>query len=137
VSAAKTEKVRDHNLKVRAVYDLIKEKLTGSARVSFDDTTEVELDYDNGSHDAVLHIDHRVDDKNTVSPTVNLKNGDISYGWTRKINGGSVESRLHPGDRLELDWKDNGANGAWNTKAEIPLDDHSKSKVSFSRDWNY
>ena len=61
----------------------------------------------------------------------------MKYGWVRHWNGGSLESEYTPGDKLALSWKDNGANGQWTTKADIPLENQSNTKVSFSRDWNY
>ena len=61
----------------------------------------------------------------------------MKYGWTRNWTGGSLESEYTPGDKLSLAWKDNGANGQWTTKADIPIENQSNTKVSFSRDWNY
>jgi hypothetical protein len=101
-----------------------------------DDTT-VKLEYDNVDKNALLSVSQKLDASNTVKPTISLKNGDMSYGWTRSWTGGSVDTTYFPGDRVDVEWKDNGANGVWTTKAEIPVDDHSATKISFSRDFNY
>jgi hypothetical protein len=55
----------------------------------------------------------------------------------RNINGGKLGTRLHPGEKVDITWEDNGANGVWTTKAEVPLENTGNTKVSFSRDWAY
>jgi hypothetical protein len=58
-----------------------------------------------------------VDDRNTVEPSISLKSGHMTYGWTRALNGGgSVQAVYNPGETVDVTWKDNGANGVWNTK---------------------
>jgi len=110
--------------------------LSTRTRVSVDDT-QVELQYDNADKDPVLVVNHKIDDRNSVNPSISLKSGAVTYGWNRKINGGSLDTKLHPGDKVEISWEDNGASGVWKTTAEVPLDNTANTKVSFSRDWNY
>ena len=61
----------------------------------------------------------------------------MKYGWTRKWSGGSADLELTPGDKLNIAWKDQGANGIWTTKAEVPINDQAKSKISFAHEWTY
>ena len=84
-----------------------------------------------------MAVSHQLDAKNAFSPSVSLKNGAVKYGWVRKWSGGSADLKLTPGEKLTVEWKDQGANGVWTTKAEIPVNDQSKSKISFSHDWTY
>jgi len=125
-----------NRLNVGAVYDLIQKKLSTKTSMVVDDT-KVELQYDNVDLNPVLHVSHKLDDTNSVKPSISLKSGAMTYGWDRKINGGTLGATLHPGDKVEVTWEDNGANGVWTTKAEVPLDNTANTKVSFSRDWNY
>ena len=84
-----------------------------------------------------MAVSHQLDAKNAFSPSVSLKNGAVKYGWVRKWSGGSADLKLTPGDKLTVEWKDQGANGVWTTKAEIPVNDQAKSKISFAHDWTY
>ena len=136
VAAETSTNVNGNKLNLGAVYDLIQKKLSTRTRMQVEDT-QVEIAYDNADRDPVLHVNHRVDDHNSVNPSISLKSGAMTYGWNRKINGGTLGTKLHPGDKVEISWEDNGANGVWTTKAEVPLDNTQNTKVSFSRDWNY
>lgn len=136
VAAETSTNLNGNKLNLGAVYDLVQKKLSTKTRMTVEDT-DVELQYDNADRDPVLAVSHKLDDKNTVSPTISLKSGAMTYGWNRKIAGGSLGTKLHPGDKVEVTWEDSGANGIWTTKAEVPLDNHANTKVSFSRDWNY
>ena len=128
--------VKGNKLNLEGTYNLIEDKISGRAELNVDDTA-VEISYDNQAKDPILAVSHKVNDRNSVNPSVSLKNGAMKYGWTRKWNGGSLESELTHGNKVSLTWKDSGANGAWTTKADIPLEDQSNTKVSFSRDRNY
>tara|TARA_B110000090_G_scaffold197541_1_gene235591 strand:+ start:211 stop:864 length:654 start_codon:yes stop_codon:yes gene_type:complete len=136
VSASTEQELNGNKWNIGAAYNMLKKTVSGSTDLTVDDTT-VTLTYDTCDKDPVLNVDHKLDDNNSVSPTMSLKSGDMSYGWTRKINGGKFGSRLFPGDRVDLTWEDEGASGVWTTKAEVPLDNAANSKISFSRDWNY
>jgi len=136
VAAETSTTLNGNRLNLGAVYDLLQKKLSTRTRMTVEDT-DVEVRYDNSDRDPVLAVSHKLDDKNTVAPSISLKTGAMTYGWNRKINGGNLGTKLHPGEKVELTWEDNGANGVWTTKAEVPLDDTRNTKVSFSRDWNY
>ena len=128
--------IEGKNVVIDGSYDRLLKKVAGSAKVEQDDTS-VQLSYDNIAKDPKLKVSHKLDDANTVSPEISLKSKNIAYGWTREWNGGSVEAVYRPSDKVDVKWKDNGANGVWTTKAEIPIDDYSATKISFSRDWKY
>lgn len=130
------QKFQGHPWDISAVYDLIKKKVSGASELQVDDTT-VGIEYDNADKNPILSVSHKLDDKNTVAPTIALKTGEMTYGWTRSINGGKLGTKLTPGEKVDLTWEDNGANGVWTTKAEVPLDNTANTKVSFSRDWAY
>lgn len=136
VSATTAQKLNGHDWNIGATYDILKKAITVNNDLTVDGTN-VAVEYDNQNKDPVLTVKHKVDDKNTVEPSISLKTGNMAYGWIRKINGGTVESRLTPGQKLDITWEDNGANGVWSTHAEVPLENTKNTKVSFSRDWNY
>jgi len=137
VGLTTSQNVEGKKVILSADYNLLKKRLASSAKVTVDDTT-AQVNYDNVDRDAVLKVSHKVDDRNTVEPSISLKSGHMTYGWTRALNGGgSVQAVYNPGETVDVTWKDNGANGVWNTKASIPVDDHSSTTISFSRDWKY
>jgi hypothetical protein len=136
ISATTHQKLNGNNWDIGAAYDLLKKRVTGNTELQVDDTT-VGVEYDNADRNPVLSVSHKLDDRNTVEPSIALKSGDMTYGWVRNINGGKLGTRLHPGDKVDITWEDNGANGVWTTKAEVPLENTQNTKVSFSRDWAY
>ncbi len=136
VGLTTSQNIEGKKVILSADYNLLNKKLEGAAKVTVDDTT-AEVKYDNKDRDAVLTVSHKVDASNTVEPSISLKTGHMTYGWTRNWNGGSVQAVYNPGETVDVTWKDDGANGVWNTKASIPVDDHASTTVSFSRDWKY
>lgn len=136
VGVSKDLTINDNKLTFNAAYNLLKKTFSGSSKIAQDDSS-LKLSYDSGTKDAQLALTHKLDDSNELNPSLSLKTGDIVYGWTRKWNGGSLKSKLFLNDKVAFEWKDEGANGAWTTKAEVPLKGDSQPKVSFSRDWVY
>lgn len=137
VGVSKDVTVNEQKFSVGGVYDLLKAKYNAFASIDVD-STKVNIDYDSESQDPVLKVTRSIDAQNEVSPSVSLKTGDVSYGYTRKWEGGSLKSVFFPGDRkLDLEWTDRGAGGKWVTSAEIPLDNKADTKVSFGREWDY
>ena len=110
IGLSTSQDVEGKKVLLSADYNLQKKKLAGSAKVTIDDTT-AEVKYDNVDKDAVLKVSHKVDAKNTVEPSISLKSGHMTYGWTRAWNGGSVETVYNPGETVDVTWKDTGANG--------------------------
>lgn len=136
VGVSKETSVNDNKLTLRGAYDLLKKKFNGESEFNVD-ATKLNLKYDSENRDPVLSVTRGIDERNEVSPSVSLKNGDVSYGYTRKWDGGSLKSKLFPGDKVEVEWTDNGSKGTWTTTAEVPLDNRANTKVSFGRDWDY
>jgi len=136
VSFGKDSKINDNKLSLQGAYDLLKKKFSAQSTLNVDQTT-VNVKYDTENKDPVLSVTRSIDSKNEVSPSVSLKNGDVTYGYTRKWEGGSLRSKLFPGDKVELEWTDQGSKGSWTTRADVPLDNKANTKVSFGRDWNY
>jgi hypothetical protein len=136
VAIVNTQTVGGNKLTVGANYDVLDKKASLNTKLAVDDTV-VGISYDNVDKDPVLAVSHQLDAKNAFSPSVSLKNGAVKYGWVRKWSGGSADLKLTPGEKLTVEWKDQGANGVWTTKAEIPVNDQAKSKISFAHDWTY
>jgi len=125
----------ERNLKTRlsAAHNMLSGKTDASLNVAQGDAA-IQVDYDTESQETVLGLTYQMD-KNTLQPSFNLKTGKIEYGLNRKLDSGSIEASLHPGDNVILEWKDNGAKGTWKTKLDYPLND-GNTKVSFARDFN-
>jgi hypothetical protein len=131
-----SNKLSISKLSVSGFYDLLTKKQSYISVVNAKDTN-VKLTYDTQKNDPVLEVLQTLDSNNDVYPSISLKTGDITYGWTRKWDGGSLKTQYFPSDKVALQWKDEGTSGNWITKADIPLDDQTKTKLTFSREWNY
>lgn len=136
VGAKTNFEVQGRKVDVEAEYNVQSKVISGEAGVHVDDLVAT-LKYDTEKKDAVVSVAKPIDDSNTVIPSYALNSGTMKLGWLRKWTGGSLETTFHPDDKVVLEWKDEGVNGVWTTTAEVPLSDRTKSKVSFSRDWNY
>jgi len=136
VGFKKDTTVDNNKLTLSGAYDLLKKKFSASSSFTVDSTT-VNVDYNSADKDPVLSVTSSIDSKNEISPSISLKSGDVSYGYTRKWDGGSLASKFFPGDKVAMEWTDNGSSGTWTTTAEMPLDDRSNTKISFARDWDY
>lgn len=136
VGASTTRSVGDFNLDLSGKYDMLKKSTDFAGQLSRDDTS-AEVTYNTEDRDVVLNVKHNVDDRNTVEPSISLTSGDVTYGYTRKWDGGSLSSSYHPGDRADFKWTDKGTSGSWVTKASVPLENTKNTKVSFKRDWDY
>lgn len=136
VEALKDLLIDEGKLTLKAVYNLPKKVISGYARYKLD-KTELNVDYDSASQDPVLSVTRALDDNNDLTPSISLKSGALAYAWKRKWTGGSLESKLTPGEKVDVEWKDEGANGLWTTSAEFPLEDAAKCKVSIVREWKY
>jgi hypothetical protein len=136
VGFTKDTSINDNKFTIRGAYDLLKKKISGDGTLDIDQGS-INIAYDTEDKDPVLSVNRALDDNNEFKPSVSLKSGQVTYGYKRKWDGGSVDSKLFPGDRVELEWTDKGSGGSWSTTAEIPLDDKSNTKISFGRDWDY
>ena len=118
-----------------ASYHMLTKKIAGSASVHLDSTT-AKVAYDTEEEDPVVSVSYK-HDRNTITPSYSTKTGDITIGVSRKLESGKLDAEVHPGDKVVVEWEDNGAHGVWKTKVDVPLgDDHKNTKVSFARDWN-
>lgn len=137
VEVAAVQNVQGVNVGLSAAFDVLSQKISSTTTVQ-KDSTALTLHVDTVNRNPELSLEQHINENNIVNPTISLTTGDISYGWIRKWAGGSLRSALHPGDKLTFDWKDESSTGgAWNTHAEVPIDDVSRTKVSVSRDWQY
>ena len=84
-----------------------------------------------------LSVERAIDEQNTLIPSISLLSGSAKYSWLRRWPGGSLRTSLHPGTKLSFDWRDGGFMGDWITKAEVPFEDPSHSKVTVTRDWKF
>jgi len=134
-TASTSTDIGGNKVNIKGTWDRIKNTIGVTTKTTVDDMT-AQVDYDTGDKNAVLSVSYKLDANNVVTPAVSLKDGEMSYRWQRKINGGSVDAKLKPGNTLDVEWQDQGSNGVWSTKASIPVNNLSGTKVSFSRDWN-
>jgi len=136
VSASTSHSIRGNRVTLKGTWDRLKSQFDVNTRAVVDDIT-AEVDYNTADKNPVLSVSYQFDSNNVVTPAVSLKDGEMSYRWNRKINGGALDAKFRPGDSLAVEWQDNGSNGVWSTKAHIPTSNPSGAKVSFSREWNY
>jgi len=134
IGASTKQEINGKKITLTGDYDLVNKKLDTTASLNLQDTT-AEINYNNVDKDVVLAVSHDYDNRNTISPSISLTSGHVTYGWTRKWDGGSLETTYHPGDKAVLEWQDKGASGTWKTKASIPVENHANTKVSITRDW--
>lgn len=124
-----------NKVSVGAAYNAVKKVITGSATLRAADTV-VELEYNTADKAPVVAVTRTLNENEEVSPSVNLKTGDISYGYKRKWAGGSLKGKLFPAtQRLEVEWNDEGSRGTWTTSANVPVNDLSGAKVSVKHHW--
>lgn len=136
VGASTSRAVGDFNLDLEGKYDMLKKSTDFSGKLSRDDTS-AEVTYNTDDRDVVLNVEHNLDASNSVEPSISLTTGDVTYGYTRKWDGGALSSTYHPGDRADFKWTDRGTSGSWVTKASVPLENTKNTKVSFTREWDY
>mmetsp|Transcript_841 Transcript_841/g.491 ORF Transcript_841/g.491 Transcript_841/m.491 type:complete len:261 (+) Transcript_841:74-856(+) len=136
IGVSKRLDINGNRLTVSGVYDLLKKSARGTAVVDAD-ATRVRLSFDSDNQDPELSVTRNIDDNNSVSPSIRLRSGKMTYGFARNWRGGSVAGRLHPGDKVTLEWRDDGAAGSWVTTADVPLANTKATKVSFTREWAY
>jgi len=135
IGLSTSRNIEGKKVAVDVEYDVKTEHVDTSARVTVEDTS-VTVSYDTKDKNPLLEVSRTIDSSNSVSPSISLKDGALKYKWTRALKGGKLETTLTPGDKLNVDWTDNGADGAWKTSAEIPLEDRKNTKLSITRNWD-
>jgi len=94
------------------------------------DDTSVEVTA--SQDDQSVTISQKVDDDNTISPTV-ARSGDFSVEWKRSLgDDNSVTTTLKPNESVNVEWED----GAWTANVNVPIDgtDITGTNVSIKRE---
>jgi|LakWasMet20_HOW5_FD_contig_51_131422_length_957_multi_2_in_0_out_0_1 hypothetical protein len=136
VGFTKNLDLNGNKLSLHGVYDLLKKSVRGAAVVDAD-ATRVKLSFDSLNQDPELSVSRNIDASNSIHPSIRLRSGKMTYGFTRSWEGGSVTGKLHPGEKVAVQWRDHGAAGTWVTSADVPLGNTKATKVSFTREWAY
>eukprot|EP01033_Poteriospumella_lacustris_P003135 gene3135-2308_t len=136
VGVSKKLDLKGNRVSLSGVYDVLKKSVRGAAVVDAD-ATHVKLAFDSENQDPELTVSRNIDDSNSIHPSIRLRSGKMTYGFTRHWEGGSVTGKLHPGEKVSVAWRDHGAAGSWVTSADVPLGNTKATKVSFTREWAY
>lgn len=130
----KTFNFNGKKVQISSAYDIVKKKFTALSSFHEGDS-RLAIKFD-GKH-PLLSFTRYLEKHSELTPTINMKTGEVQFEYSRKWVGGSLRSIIHPHSKVLLHWKDEGVGGAWSTTASLPLNDHSKPKVSVSREWSY
>jgi len=136
VEISSSESIQGSKVCSTVGYDLQSKKISGKAAITKDDTT-VKVSYDTESQDPVVEVLHKIDDSNSLNPSVSLKDFSVRYGFIHKWDGGAIDASVYPGDKVSVEWADESKSGVWKTTANVPISDVRGSRVSVSRDWKY
>ncbi len=82
-------------------------------------------------------VTQKIDDRNSITPSISLKDFSSKFSLLHKLSGGSVRATLLPNDKVTVEWNDESSTGVWKTKATIPIDDVKAAKLSVAYDWKY
>lgn len=137
VEAEKEFSIDGKKFTLKGMYDFSKKLWKGAANYKFDDGVAFDIECDTDGKAPRIELTKAIDDQNEVSPAFNMATGKLSYGYKRKWSGGSLKAFLSPGDKIDLELKDEGSTGTWKVNTAIPLEDGAKPVVSITRDWNY
>lgn len=100
--------------------------------------TNAVLELSQADKDGKLTLNHQVDDANTISPTLSLKRGYLTYQWTHLLgDGAKLQTTLDPFTDLDVTWSDPGKGGEWVTRANIPLKEPRTATLSFKRKFTF
>lgn len=136
VDVSKTIDVEDKKVTLSGAYDLKKKNGALGLDVKVD-ATNFALAYDGEDEDVSFSVSHEIDKENILTPSVSSK-AHVGLAYLRKWDGGQLKAKYsYPEDKLNLEWKDDGSNGAWVTNAEVPIRNAKQTKVSLTRDWTY
>lgn len=136
VDVTKTVDIDGRTLTVLGEYDVRRRTVGGAVGVQVDNTN-LAVAYDGRENDVTLSVSQRIDDSTSISPFVNSK-AHFGLSLLRKWSGGHVRGKYcYPTDRISVEWTDAGSNGAWTTKADIPVKNVKQTKVSLTRDWDF
>ena len=129
VGAEFNKDVDGRTIELKGDYHLADSRLDAEATLTQDKTT-AEIAFNTGDEDIRLQLSHELDDNNVPKGSYSTKTGEVSYGWTRKWEGGEIDGTYHPqnGGRAVLQWTDKGAQGNWKTRCVTP---NSTQKVEY------
>lgn len=127
--------IKGVNCAINSGYDHLKKQVYVATTAAYKDLT-CHMEVDSENKDPRVSLLYNVDSRNTVIPSVSLKTGEMSYSWRRFLDSGSLSAAFHPGKNVELEWRDQGASGVWVSRADVPMENPSKPKFSFSREWS-
>lgn len=134
VDVSKSLSVDKKHITLSGAYDVRKQAALAGVDVRVE-ATNIALAYDTADKDAVLSVSHELDADNIVTPSVSSK-ATVGLAFLHKWRGGALRAKYHyPADKLHLEWRDEGASGAWVTKAEVPIRNAKLTKVTLTRDW--
>lgn len=126
--------LEDKKVQIAAKYDVLKKTVDTMASVAVD-ATKVTLNMASEKEPKIT-VSYDLDDRNSFSPSVTGVGSMADFAYTRKWEGGSLQSKVDLDKVMKFTWKDSGCAGSWTTEAEVPLTDRSATKVSLSRDWD-
>lgn len=121
---------------LKSSYDFVMKNLHLGSRAEKNDVA-AEVAFNTKDQQTSLTLVKSLDGVHEVSPTVILNTGKLSMKYSRKYLGGVLKADFYPGENVLIEWKDKGINGVWTSKANIPVKDTSKTKVSIAREWTY
>jgi len=124
---------RDLHTKLCAAYETLTGKVSATLGLAADDVA-ASLKYDTDKQEPVVGLAYKLNE-HTLSPSFNVKTGEVGYSYGRKLSNGALDVDVHPGDSVDVEWTDNASSGAWKTKVNYPLGGGS-TKVSFNREWD-
>lgn len=121
--------------KIHGAYDVVTSKISTKLGLSSGDISG-SVAYDTASEEPVVAMSYKLDSRNSVQPTVNLKTKDVTYGLSHELDSGSLDMEFRPNDNIKIDWTDKAASGNWKTTIDYPFDSRD-TKVGFSRIFDY
>jgi len=136
VGVAHKRNVQGNDVNIAANYNLLDKSVNVDSSIKRQDTT-VSVSYDSADQNTEVKVSHDLDSRNAVAPSINLKTQAMKVGWTRRYNGGSIDTTVDPKSKVvSVDWSDKSSNGAWKTSANVHMDDLKKTRVTVARDWD-
>ena len=132
--------VEGRNLNVAPAYNFVNSvaSVTSNLALSSDTNVELKLDSDDVSNtdslEGTLSINHNINAKNSIKPTIALDSGRTTYEYTRQLDGDAeLTVNANPGKSVEIEWDDAGSKGLWTTNVKMPWGKPVGASVSFKR----
>jgi hypothetical protein len=127
-------------MQLSSSYDLMAKCFKASSRLDVGDTS-VGVKYDSKTKNTILTGTQRLSPVESLSPSIDLNTGKLSYRWKKTLIGGFFVGTFRPGESVGLQWSDRSAagSGSWTTSAMIPLTGapNKQPEVSIGRSWSF